>query len=409
MNHLICLSLFFASLIRTITAFIVPKGDTSVQPFLAKEFTSPETYIRHVAAFSFSKSSELSEVSSCGKEAGLLLDEALNSNEEAVSKLLDEVRSLREKDLQELLAAFLDEILKLVDEDKPVWTNLKISARLSKRSRRASLHRLLNMSTPSSSDDDIDAKDAKQSRRRRALVVALRALVTDDPTSGKRTGVPIRQIEKAARRDIKEKSTAQDMEDRLPPGLETPKYDVIVKRRNFELRNYEGFSVCSVKMNKPRPDSSKTDRKLSQPQLPGASSFGALAGYLFGKNKDQISMKMTTPVLTSGEGDDKEMAFVLPSSYWGEESLLKAPLPLDNSLVQLKRDNGGQRAVVMFSGFANVKDVALKKKELISSLEDDKNWDILPNANFTVAQYNDPFTPPWKRRNEISIPVQSKM
>ena len=336
-------------------------------------------------------------------DAGLLLDKALNSNQAALKQILDEVRSLRETSSQEMLEAFLDDILTKVDEEqtRTWWTKFRITARFSKRSRRASLHRLLNMSTPSS-DADVDIEEDQRRGRRRSLLVALRSLVVEDSESS----ANIVKIEKEARRELKN-TFAKDMESRLPPGLETPKYDVVVKRRNFEIRDYSEFSICSVKMNAPRPNSSKTDRQVSQPQLPGASSFGALAGYLFGKNQEQTSMKMTTPVFTSGEGTEKEMAFVLPSSYWGEDSLSKAPLPLDDSLVELKRDCGGQRAVIMFGGFSSKKDVESRRTELMATLEDDKDWCVPANADFTLAQYNDPFTPPWKRRNEISIPVES--
>ena len=115
---------------------------------------------------------------------------------------------------------------------------------------------------------------------------------------------------------------------------------------------------------------------------------------------------MTTPVLTTGEGEDKSMAFVLPSDYWQEESLRNAPTPLDNSLVELKREDIKQVAVVMFGGFASAKDVESKKEKLLQSLENDKDWMVSPESEeFTLAQYNDPFTPPWRRRNEVSISV----
>ena len=118
-------------------------------------------------------------------------------------------------------------------------------------------------------------------------------------------------------------------------------------------------------------------------------------------------MKMTTPVLTSGTGQDKVMAFVLPSEYWKEDSLQRAPTPLENSLVELKTDGGGERAVIMFGGFANSKDVEKRKKELMGYVEQEKGWNVKEGEEMTIAQYNDPFTSPWKRRNEVSIPVQA--
>ena len=405
MNQLILLISLLVYL-RTLDGFVLPSTYGSTQRFHVKESFSPGCF---APALSLSKSLEIPDGDD--KPASrLVLDQALNGNGEAASSILTKIKSLREEGSEDDLKVFLDSILSLVDEDKPAWTKLRVSARFSKRARRASLRRLLVMSTPSSSDAGIETEDERKSRRRRALVVSLRTLVPDASASSEASirGIKVRKLEKSAIKDLKEKSTSKELGSRIPDGLETPKYDVIAKRNNFEIRNYERFSVCSVKMSQPRPDSSTTDRKVSQPQLPGASSFGALAGYLFGKNKDQLSMKMTTPVLTTGEGDDKEMAFVLPSSYWDEDSLQKAPLPLDNSLVQLKGDEGGKRAVKMFGGLATSKDIELKKKVLIESLEGDKEWEICPNANTVIAQYNDPFTPPWKRLNEISVPVQPK-
>jgi hypothetical protein len=104
-----------------------------------------------------------------------------------------------------------------------------------------------------------------------------------------------------------------------------------------------------------------------------------------------------------------EMAFVMPSTYWEEEGLSNAPSPLKDSLVKLKRDLGGHRAVLMFGGFASPKDIASRKSQLLKELEKDKEWKIVDGSTFTLAQYNDPFTPPWKRRNEVSVPVIKKL
>lgn len=49
-------------------------------------------------------------------------------------------------------------------------------------------------------------------------------------------------------------------------------------------------------MNPPHPkiiaEREQPDAKIFESQLSGASSFGTLAGYLFGKNSDSIAMKM---------------------------------------------------------------------------------------------------------------------
>ena len=147
-------------------------------------------------------------------------------------------------------------------------------------------------------------------------------------------------------------------------------------------------------------ESAKT---LSNPQLSGASSFGALAGYLFGKNEESKAMKMTTPVFNTGDGI---MSFVLPSDYWEEED--KAPKPLADSPVKVASVDGGERAVLAFSGFGRKADVEKQKIKLKQMLKSDKEWIAVQDAEVVLAQYNDPFTPPWKRRNEVQISVMKK-
>eukprot|EP00554_Chaetoceros_debilis_P015189 CAMPEP_0194121322 /NCGR_PEP_ID=MMETSP0150-20130528/46598_1 /TAXON_ID=122233 /ORGANISM="Chaetoceros debilis, Strain MM31A-1" /LENGTH=430 /DNA_ID=CAMNT_0038813703 /DNA_START=79 /DNA_END=1368 /DNA_ORIENTATION=- len=348
-----------------------------------------------------------------------LLNKALKGDTEAASTVLDKIGAMRQEGAQEDMTNLLNTILGLTDAEKmPFWTKFRITSKLSKRSRLVSLHRVLNISTPAPSSDGEDTEEAKQDRRRRAVVVALRSIVNasdneeEEQSKSTSKGLSISRIEKLARKDLKQNVSSEDMKSRIPEGLETPKYDVIAKRPTFEIREYESFSVCSVPMMKSRPDAATTDRKVSQPQLAGASSFGALAGYLFGKNEEQKAMKMTTPVLTTGEGDQKEMAFVLPSEYWDSgnadadaDALSKAPSPLENSLVQLKKNEGGQRAVSMFGGFASSKEVEAKKKELLAKLASDSEWKPVDDAAVALAQYNDPFTPPWKRLSEVSVPV----
>jgi len=370
-----------------------------------------------------------------------ILDDALVSNCTAAQLILDEISELRNGKKEEELDLLFDQLLFLVDKvgkDKdcddnggvngfPWWARIRLLSRFSRRARRASLHRTLNFSTPPA-EEGSEGNDAlsKNRQRRRALVLVLRSLATpydvgnkrvqekDEDASSpskikkKRSRTAIQNIERAARQEMKKDANYRDMSSRIPPGLETPKFAVIGKRKEYEIRSYDPFTICSVPMGKPRPNESRTDQPISNTQLSGASSFGALAGYLFGKNSKSTSMKMTTPVLVVGEGEDKEMSFVLPSTYWDEQGLDNAPKPLEDSLVSLKRDTGGNRAVVSFGGFAPKDTVRTKSAELLKGLEYDKEWTVVEDASVTLAQYNDPFTPPWKRINEVSVPVTTK-
>lgn len=364
-----------------------------------------------------------------------LLDKALSryaSSSSAATALLDELSAARKQDeskVEELLQELLSLIPPSTNDDTiasnlPWWTKIPLTSKISRRARRASLRRVLEYSTPNEESSKNDATQSTtegiQRRQRRTLVNILRSLAnvsTDTNGKSSRKKYGIRTIETSARKELNNNKST-DIVSRVPEGLETPKYDVIIKRSlqsskksyEIEIRNYSAFSVCSVPMMKARPkNKSQTDQKLSNPQLAGASSFGALAGYLFGKNQEAKSMAMTTPVLTVGDGDEKEMSFVMPSNFWEEGSLDSAPKPMEDSLVELKRKEGGTRAAIMFGGFAGKTEVESRKKQLLQGLESDAEWiKESDDSPITLAQYNDPFTPPWKRRNEVSISVVSR-
>ena len=363
----------------------------------------------------------------------LLLEDALRPNNvDASQKILNELAQMRQNNQQVEAEQYLDDLLKAIDANtQAIWTRLPTMTRFSRRARLASLARALELSTPPSDDEEENdgaANDAESEgrRRRRALAVLIRTLSKENEeqqsaaggtsTKGKFARPVIRSIERAARSGAKESATLADMDKRIPAGLETPKYDVLVRnlKSGYEIRQYQPYSLATVGMSSKikANDASrtKTDRKVSQPTLSGASSFGALAGYLFGKISEQTSMAMTSPVFTTNAGGDskegqREMSFVMPSDYWAEDGVTTAPQPLDGSGVTLQRNEGGTRAVVMFGGFASKADIAKRKEQLLKGVEADKDYGVKEGSTVTLAQYNDPFTPGWKRRNEVSIDV----
>eukprot|EP00984_Skeletonema_dohrnii_P018625 scaffold8733_cov191-Skeletonema_dohrnii-CCMP3373.AAC.6 len=353
----------------------------------------------------------------------VLLDDALKYNtNNSSSTLLTNLMTLRQSDPM-AAESYLEDILSIVATSSNRMTLIpRLSTRLSRTARLRSMSKVLDVSTPSAdqgeaaNNDEADDEVAAGRRRRRALAVLLRTIDKESNSGG--TTI-IRQIERLAVKDAKQ----DDLANRLPDGLETPKYDVVARRKaGYEIRNYEPYSVCTVEMKssvKANDEKrTKTDAKVSMPQLSGASSFGALAGYLFGKNSQETAMKMTTPVLTtnagmdvedaSSNGDTKEMSFVLPSNYWNEDGTARAPQPLDGSGVRLQRDEGGTRATLMFGGFANKAEVKERKAQLLTLLGGDNEFVMSDGAKITLSQYNDPFTPPWKRLNEVSVKVTSK-
>ena len=357
------------------------------------------------------------------------LDDALRSP--ASSELLTKVLHLSDAREQDELIDLLNNLLVLLTDKTEQesatptklawWTRRPWLTKFSKRARRASLLRVLELSIPtpeivdekrvkgerdSNQENEKDSKELEQQQRRRALLLVLRSLISSSESSQGKANIA--KLERIAKRDQRSKVlTSEDFSSRLPPGLETPKYEVLTKRSpakgGYEIRDYQRFSVCTV------PMSTTTAEPTSQSSS-SASSFGALAGYLFGKNQENEVMKMTTPVLTRGEGTDKTMSFVMPSVYWNSTSnsgaLVKdAPKPLESSPVLVESQEGGIRATLGFGGFATANQVKIQKMRLLSSLESDVEWRSADDSTVTVAQYNDPFTAPWKRLNEVSVAV----
>jgi len=134
---------------------------------------------------------------------------------------------------------------------------------------------------------------------------------------------------------------------------------------------------------------------------------------------------MTTPVIftedeysdtdieTNIKSNKRKMSFVMPSDYWSSpKSLSQAPPPLADSGVSLEVDGGGliqdsnTIAVRWFGGYATRNVTSKRIKQLLEEVERDTDWDVMDGQKPYCMQYNDPFQPPWKRRNEVAVPVK---
>lgn len=162
---------------------------------------------------------------------------------------------------------------------------------------------------------------------------------------------------------------------RTPQGLESPPYSLLLKKAQYEVRKYDPFLVAEA------PGS-------------GPGAFGVLAGYIFGRNADQQSMAMTTPVLTSPEG---RMQFYVG----GGRTADTAPRPTDGK-VEVRQEEGGTFAVAAFSGLGGEADAAEQEARLRGTLVADG---LKPGSGWALARYNDPGTLPPFRRNEVLIPL----
>merc|ERR1712146_358099 len=157
--------------------------------------------------------------------------------------------------------------------------------------------------------------------------------------------------------------TMEEMKSHTPEGLETPEYSVV---ENFhgalspgEVRKYAEFSVCSLDI-----DETKNDK----------------------------------------------MSFVMPSNYWKGDRLSSAPAPIEGSNVVLEKARMDEMAVLWFDGYAVGSTVTERKQELLAAIEDSDDYELVtPDAKPIVMQYNDPFVLPWKRRNEVAVPVRERV
>jgi hypothetical protein len=140
--------------------------------------------------------------------------------------------------------------------------------------------------------------------------------------------------------------------------------------------------------------------------------FRRLAGYIFGGNHRSEEISMTAPVGQQG-GDEIAMTapvaqsrtdnrqwtirFYMPSK-WTMDTL---PQPDDDN-VKLVTVPGETVAVLRFSGDRSPDAVAARRSELLKTL----SGNGIQTAGEPVAWFYDPpWTLPFRRRNEIAVPV----
>ncbi len=186
-------------------------------------------------------------------------------------------------------------------------------------------------------------------------------------------------------------------------ALEMPKYRVLERVGQIELREYEPTLIAEVEVEGERSEAINR-------------GFRILAGYIFGGNQGErkIAMTapvtqqaaptgqkiaMTAPVTQSQTGPERwKVAFMMPSSF----TLDTLPVPNDRS-IQFRVLPPERRVAIIFDGFSTESNLTRHRAVLEAFV---RERGLLTTGEYSMAFYNDPFTLPWNRRNEWWVGIR---
>jgi hypothetical protein len=162
---------------------------------------------------------------------------------------------------------------------------------------------------------------------------------------------------------------------------EQHRYTVIKSYSKFEVRRYEKAIFTSVKL------------KTEGYKETSSSGFKILAGYIFGDNKTNEKIAMTSPVKME-IGSTPKMSFMVPKGY----SMNDLPDPNNKNLV-FEMQEEKIIAAIQFDGWANDEKIEQFLSILKNELAKEK---IVHTNNFFFLGYNPPFDL-IDRRNEVAV------
>ena len=173
----------------------------------------------------------------------------------------------------------------------------------------------------------------------------------------------------------------------IPKLLETPKYNVELSDKNFEIRWYKSFIKTKVYMEGSQNQALR-------------NGFRPLVRFIGAKERTSEKISMTVPVMQEQTQTSTKwaVAFSMPSKYRLED----VPKP-SSSNVKHERVPKKLMAVIQFSGRASEELIKIKEIELRNWLTGSK-YKIIGFANYYF--YNDPITPGIFRKNEVLFEVE---
>ena len=184
-------------------------------------------------------------------------------------------------------------------------------------------------------------------------------------------------------------------------AIEQPRYTVLQRDGNFELRRYEPYIVAELEVSASFEEA-------------GNAAFRPLANYIFGENRGSEKMEMTAPVTQTPTGEKIGMtapviqsagssgvyvvSFVMPSRY----TLATLPLPVDERIHFREVPSAVVAAWTYRGGWSQAR-YAKEEKALRAALMKAKRTAMGPPV---WARYNAPFWPSFLRKNEILVEVR---
>lgn len=184
-------------------------------------------------------------------------------------------------------------------------------------------------------------------------------------------------------------------------AIEQPRYTVLQRDGNFELRRYEPYIVAEIEVSASFEEA-------------GNVAFRPLADYIFGENRRSEKMEMTAPVTQTRKGEKIGMtapviqssgrtgvytvSFVMPSRY----TMATLPRPVDER-IHFREVPAALTAAWTYRGGWSQARYAKEEQALRAALVKAKRTALRPPV---WARYNAPFWPWFLRRNEILIEVR---
>lgn len=170
-------------------------------------------------------------------------------------------------------------------------------------------------------------------------------------------------------------------------ALEQPKYELVGKFGELELRNYSPFWIAECFLP-----------SVSNLNAASSYAFSRLFNYIQGRNSKAQPIQMTKPVRQEPHEGGWKISFVIP------EDIRKSgiPEPSDSS-ISIREVSGGLFATIVYRGSWGESKQKAQSERLLSLVD---AQGMKQTGPIISAVYNPPITPGLLRRNEVMVAIE---